>query len=78
MRPIRASEIGAFLYCRRAWWYQQRGIAAGNPIELAEGAELHEQHGRAVVLGGLLRTLAYGLLMAALVMLTIYLTNRVL
>jgi hypothetical protein len=66
MRTIRASEIGAYLYCQRAWWYQKNGVTPANQSELAAGSELHRRHGRAVVSAGCLRTLAYLVLLAAL------------
>ena len=78
MRTIRASEIGAFLYCQRAWWYQLQGERPSNQAELSAGAELHRQHWRQVLAAGLLRLLGYLLLAAALVLLAIYLTNRLL
>ena len=78
MRPIRASEISSFLYCKRAWWYQRKGIASANVEELAEGTELHHQHGRAILASGIIRTMAYGLLLIALVLFTIYATNHIL
>ncbi len=57
---IRASEIGAYLYCRRAWWYRKQGLEAENQAELATGSALHRQHGRQVLAAGLL-SLAIGL-----------------
>jgi CRISPR/Cas system-associated exonuclease Cas4 (RecB family) len=75
MRPIRASEISSFLYCKRAWWYQNQGIESANIEELAEGNELHHQHGRVVVASSVLRMLAYGLLLAAVVAFAAYVTN---
>jgi hypothetical protein len=78
MRPIRASEISSFLYCKRAWWYQRKGTISTNVEELAEGTELHQQHGRVVLASGLIRTLAYGLLLTAIVLFTIYATNQIL
>jgi hypothetical protein len=66
MRTIRASEIGAYIYCQRAWWYQQKGEPSANKAELAAGAEIHEKHGKAVVVTGCLRVLAIGVLLAAL------------
>ena len=78
MRPIRASEISSFLYCNRAWWYQRKGIESANTAELAEGTQLHQRHGRAVLASGLTRILAYGLLLAAVVLFAAYLTNLVL
>ncbi len=53
MKPIRASEIGSYLYCRRAWWYQRQGQASLNQAELAAGTELHRRHGRQVLRAGL-------------------------
>ncbi len=66
MRTIRASEIGTYVYCRRAWWHQKQGIPSENLSELAGGMDLHRQHGRQVLWMGLLRTLGYGLLLIAL------------
>lgn len=78
MRPIRASEIGSYLYCHRAWWYRQQGIEPANQADLIAGMELHRQHGRQVLLAGLLRTLALLCLLAALVLLAAYFTLRLL
>ena len=78
MRPIRASEISSFLFCKRAWWYHQKGIEPGNLTELAEGTRLHHRHSRAVVYGGLLKILAYGFLLISLVLFVIVLTNLLL
>jgi hypothetical protein len=72
MRTIKSSEIGAFLYCQRAWWYQSQGIESSNQAELASGTDLHHQHGRRVLITGLLRGLAWLLLLTALALLVIY------
>jgi hypothetical protein len=78
MRPIRASEISSFLYCKRAWWYQQKGTVSSNVEELVEGTELHYKHGRAVLASGLLRFLAYTLLLIGIVFLAVSVTDLVL
>ncbi len=78
MHPIRASEIGSFLYCKRAWWYQRKGVVSTNVEELAEGTELHHQHRRSVMASSLVKTLAYVTLLLALVLFAIYATNQVL
>lgn len=72
---IRASEIGTYLYCRRAWWYQQKGEESSNQAELISGTQIHEQHGRAVLTAGLMRAAGHVALLLALVLSVIYLVN---
>lgn len=76
MKPIRASEIGSYLYCARAWWYGQKGIESTNQAEMTAGTELHRQHGRTVIVSGLTRTLAVILLLVALALLVAFCTAR--
>jgi hypothetical protein len=76
MRPIRASEIGTYLYCHRAWWYRLRGVQSQNTAELEAGSALHRQHGRKVFAARALQALAVILLLAALALLTAYCTTR--
>ncbi|MFZ6026895.1 MAG: hypothetical protein ACOYYS_04190 [Chloroflexota bacterium] len=71
MKTVRASEIGTYLYCQRAWSYQRQGVESQNQAELVSGTQFHETHGRAVVAGGCLRTLAYIFLLAALILGTV-------
>lgn len=77
MPAIRASEIGSYLYCRRAWWYRKQGMEPANQTELAAGTELHAKHGRQVLASSLTRTVGLILLMAALVLLVAYCTARI-
>jgi len=74
---IRASEIGTFLYCHRAWWYQQAGQHQENEIELLLGTQMHEKHGRAVFSASVVRMLGYAFLLLTLILLTVYLADRV-
>ena len=78
MKVIRSSEIGSYLYCRRAWWYRKKGIKSENQAEMSAGTEMHEHHGRQVVEAGLMRTLAIIVLLAALVMMVSYCTVQLL
>jgi hypothetical protein len=78
MRTIRASELGTFLFCRRAWWYQSQGVASENQSELAGGSVFHRRHGRNVILSGLLRSAGWFLLLAALAVLAAGLTSHLL
>jgi CRISPR/Cas system-associated exonuclease Cas4 (RecB family) len=75
---IRSSDIGNYLYCRRAWWYKKQGVISENQSELSAGTELHRRHGRQVLASGLSRTIALILLMIALVMLVAYCTTQIL
>lgn len=69
MQVIRSSDIGNYLYCRRAWWYRKQGFESENQAELASGTELHRIHGRRVLVSGLLRATGFLLLLLALVLL---------
>lgn len=66
MRPIKASELGSFLYCRRAWWYQRQGKTSENTAALANGQRRHNQHALNTRAGILLNWLALGVLLIAL------------
>jgi hypothetical protein len=77
MRTIRASEIGTFLYCQRAWRLRLEGYEPENQAELAGGTELHFRHGRSVMLSGCLRVFAYALFLSALGLLAFYAAGQV-
>ncbi len=77
MPIIRSSDIGTYLYCRRAWWYKKQGVPSVNQAELAAGTELHVRHGRQVLASSITRTVGLILLMIALVMLVAYCTARI-
>jgi CRISPR/Cas system-associated exonuclease Cas4 (RecB family) len=57
-RIIRASEVGEYGYCARAWWY--RHVARIEPSDreslrrLAAGTRAHRRHGRSVALSNAL------------------------
>ncbi len=65
-RVIRASEIGRYVFCARAWWLGSvEGRPSANWREMESGEALHRRHGRRVcATTGLLR-LAYLLLALA-------------
>ena len=75
MKTIRASEIGAYLYCRRAWWYRKQGLEPDNQPEMDAGTALHRQHGRQVLAASLTRTVGLVLLLLALALLTAWAVN---
>ena len=77
MRPIRSSDIGSYLYCRRSWWYRKNGTPSENQGELAAGTELHKKHGRQVLVSLLTRTIGLILFVAAILLLVAYCTAQV-
>jgi len=77
MAVIRSSDIGNYLYCRRAWWYKKQGLVSENQAELAAGTQLHHKHGRQVLASGITRTVGLILLMIALILLVAYCTTQI-
>lgn len=69
---IRASEVGEYVYCARAWWLRRvAGLEPDNRERQEWGATLHRRHGRAVVASSTLLTCAVVLGLAALVLLLV-------
>ncbi|MBC8160579.1 MAG: hypothetical protein H7Z42_05095 [Roseiflexaceae bacterium] len=64
---IRASEIGEYVYCARAWWLRRvAGIEPAGRARREHGTRLHQRHGRAVAGSRLLLWLVAALVLAAL------------
>jgi 3-mercaptopyruvate sulfurtransferase SseA len=71
---IRASEMGEYAYCARAWWLRRvRGYHSTNVGAMQQGVARHKRHGRAVEGYHLLRRLAVTLLLLAAVALVAWL-----
>lgn len=63
---IRASEIGQYAFCARAWWYSRvKGYAPENIVELQQGITEHSHHSRQVQAYHQLRWIGLGLLLLA-------------
>ena len=46
---VRASDIGAWMFCRRAWWLANvKKLSPTNNAALAHGNESHRVHGKLV------------------------------
>lgn len=74
---IRASDVGLYTYCARAWWLGQvKGHRPANRAALDAGETAHQAHGRAVMDYHRLRQTAYLLLGLALVVGLILLATR--
>ena len=66
MRIIRASEIGTYQFCNRAWWYQIQGYEPDNLTALEKGKSFHEKHSYVVTTAGCLQAAAYSLAVLAI------------
>ena len=64
-RWIKASEIGEYLYCQRAWWYRLQGAETENVQELAMGSRTQARHGWGLRWVQVQRILAFVLIAAA-------------
>ncbi len=63
----RASEIGAYVYCRRAWWLEHvRGRPSTNTAARRAGTAAHARFGRSVHRALRLRRIAFGLALVAI------------
>jgi hypothetical protein len=67
---IAASEIGAFVYCAKAWHLQRCGDEVQSEF-LEEGAAFHQKHGAGVSLARLLDRIGKSLVLTALMLLLI-------
>ena len=78
MPVIRSSDIGNYLYWRRAWWYRKQGYESENQAELTAGTEIHRTHGRKVLAATLNRSLGMVFLFLSLILLVAYCTSQIL
>ena len=76
MKTIRSSDIGNYLYCRRAWWFCKEGYESANQVELSSGTELHRKHGRKVMAAGLFNSVGCVVMLIAIVLLVVYLVSN--
>ncbi|HRF49783.1 MAG TPA: hypothetical protein PLC98_19290 [Anaerolineales bacterium] len=64
---IRASEIGTYIFCARAWWLQRvEGLEPGNVAQRLAGEAYHASHGRRIWAATQLRRLAWALIVVAI------------
>lgn len=69
-RVIRAGEIGAYVYCHRAWWLRTvGGIEPADRARFDRGIEAHHRHGSRVRLARVLFVVALALIVVAVLML---------
>lgn len=71
---VRASELGQYAFCARAWWFARvQGYPPENVAALRLGTTRHRLHGRRVEGYHLLRRVALLFLLLAVVLLAAWL-----
>jgi hypothetical protein len=65
-RVLRASEIGEYVFCHRAWWLHRfQDIESANVEQMQAGTARHTAHGRAVRRAEVMRRAAFALFVLA-------------
>ena len=76
-RIIRASEIGQYDFCAKAWWLGSiEGVQPSNIRELQAGTAAHEEHGRQVRRASQMQLAAYALVALGVIILMLALLTR--
>jgi hypothetical protein len=66
---VRASDIGLWAFCQRAWWLAQvKGAPHRNPVVLQRGESAHRAHGRTLVRAQWLHVAGLALIVLALLL----------
>jgi hypothetical protein len=76
-RILRASELGQYSFCAKAWWLGSvEGVPSANVREMDAGQAAHEQHGQAVQLSSWLGRAGWVCLALGLLVLALFLATR--
>ncbi len=72
-RILRASEIGEYVFCHRAWWlHRVQGFESANRAQIEAGTAKHVEHGRAVQRADSMRRTAIMLFAIAIIFALMY------
>jgi hypothetical protein len=73
---IRASDIGLYVFCARAWRLKADGHESANRAEMAAGTQAHAAHGRQVAVSQYAQRLSLVLFMLALMIAVLMYASR--
>lgn len=69
---IRASEVGEYTFCARAWWLRRvLGLEPAGHERRELGTGLHHRHGRTVAASNTLLALAAAIALVAIVLIVV-------
>lgn len=70
---VRASDIGAWAFCRRAWYLAQvRKVAHAHPDVLQRGTAAHTRHGQQVRRATRMQRIGLWLVLASAIVMVIF------
>ncbi len=75
MKVIRASEIGTYKFCNRAWWYQLQGYEPDSLLELKRGKDFQTKHFYTVTSASCLQIMAYSAVLVAILTAIVWLVQ---
>jgi hypothetical protein len=76
-RIVRASELGQYSFCAKAWWLGSvEGVPSANVREMDAGTSAHEQHGRTVQLSAWLSRAGWICLALGVLTLVLFIVTR--
>jgi hypothetical protein len=76
-RIIRASELGRYSFCAKAWWLGSvEGVPSANVREMDAGTSAHEQHGQAVQISVWLNRVGIACLVLGILVLAMFVILR--
>ncbi len=76
-RIIRASEIGQYDFCAKAWWLGSiEGMEPSNLRELQGGTTAHEWHGRQVARASRLQQGAVVMMLIGIILVVVFLLGN--
>ncbi len=76
-RIVRASELGQYSFCSKAWWLGSvEGVPSANVREMDLGTSSHERHGRTVQLSVWLQGAGIACLIVSLLVFVLFFLLR--
>lgn len=73
---IRASDIGLYVFCARAWRLRADGYESAKHAEMAAGTQAHAAHGRQVAISQYAQRLSLVLFVLALIIAVLMFVSR--
>jgi len=75
---VRASDIGSWAFCRRAWYLVQvRGVTHARPEVLQRGTDAHTHHGQQVRRSGTMQRIGLWLVILGVLLVALFIVAAI-